>query len=383
MDEDKNKNESYSEKLAREKKEREEKFEKLKADILKDLKTNPKFIPFFEPFNDISVEDFKLYYARRKAELIVYGIYAVDEEEESCSRYSQMASEKIWEIQQEKLLRLNYKWNAELIKIKEVDIAQDFEFWSFHIVRCPFIPAITQEEFDTYMDYIKSSSFEEINYEPVLWQNIQNYKYQYLSSAKEEDYGDGTPYWYRYCEKNKGLAELYNLPSARSEKEEFYSKLYYEEQEKGEKKKNIVKEDKDDRPDLNAYDNEQFEEFLKFFEDSRLLRIHRAFEKDEERDTDGELNQVLKILQPEPANIEIRYNKDWRLGLIEAANEYQKKRLIEELPKAYKKYLFRINAGLGLEEKDDSDFLDYSIAFHKKIILHGRVLNNEPEDFNF
>ncbi len=383
MEEDKNQIESYAEKFEREKKEREEKFKKLEAEFLVDLKTNPRYIPFFEPFSIISVENFKMYYSHRKAELIVYGKNAIDNEDQSLSRYSQMAGEKIWEIQQEKLLRLNFKWNAELIKIKEVDTTWDFDYWSLHIVRCPFIPAITQEEFDEYMDYIKSSTFEEIKYEPALWQDIESYKSQYLSGSTEEYYGDGTPYWYRYNEKKRGLADIYKLPYIRGDKEEFYSKLYFEEQEKGKEKKNIVKNDQDDRPYLSAYDNEQFEEFIKLFEDNRLLRIHRAFEKDKERDTDSELNEALKVLQPEPVNIEIRYNKDWRQGLIEAANEYQKKRLIEELSKSYKKYLFRINAGLQFEENDSSENLDYATAFHKKIILQGRALNNEPEDFNF
>ncbi len=392
MEEDKNQNESYAEKFEREKKEREEKFKKLEAEFLVDLKTNPRYSDFFEGYSQSSVEHFAERFAHHKALLLVYGGYSLDEEENYITKYYEKGEELIWDIQQRKLFDLQIKWRAEQIKIPEIEICIEFEYWEKHIKSCPFITPITQDEFELYMAYLNDSSYEDIFYWDYYSSDYQDYeelKKFYFYLDKHEEYYKEPPPWYEFYESRTGLSALYLLPDIRGTKEDFYFHLYYEDKKKreAEKNKDIPKvEVKYEYKDNIPLDYGFMQEFVKKFEDEDTFRKYLGYRRIIEMEHDDDLAEARDTLQYADRIMPIYYNKNWKEGIFEAAHNYEKIKLIEEMPKVYADYLFRLRTGIGFEDDEAevrTKYLDDLIVDFKNEILEGRLLNGEPADFNF
>ncbi len=356
----------------------------LEKEILDELNTNPKYVEFLNQYSEHSVDSFKKYYAMRKAYVMINGARALEDEEYKALEYSLMAEEYIWHIQQRKLFDLQCRWRAEQVKIKEIEAASDFNEWSEKIEMCPFITPITKEEFELYMSFVDTSKMEDIQTDYITtWQEYEDFKAHY-TDIESDYYIYEIPGWYEYYENKTGLGSLYLLKDIHGEKEEFYREIC----RANERKKNEeAMKDKptpviDRRPYLNYYDNEVMLKFLSKFEDGNFIIKWQAYLNSIETVDDPQLKYAIETLQNATEDLEINYNRSWRAGIITAANEYKRKRLFEELPKAYNDYQFRLANGLGFKMHFEKRH-KYSAEFDKKIILDGRELNGEPRDFNF
>ncbi|MCL5031112.1 MAG: hypothetical protein M1480_19070 [Bacteroidetes bacterium] len=391
MDEDKNKNESYAEKRARERKEWAEKFKRLESEFLSDLKTNPRYSSFFEPYKKSSVDSFIESYAHHKARLLVYSDYCLSNEEDYITKYYNKAEEIIWDIQQRKLYDLQIKWRAEQIKIPEVEISYEFLYWERHIKSCPFISPISQDEFDLYMAYLNYSSYNDIFYwdfNSKGYQDYEDFKKQYFYLDKHEEYYTDPPPWYEFYESRTGLGVLYLLPDLRGTKEDFYIDIYIENKRKIEEEKNKDKpkaEVKYEHKESIPWDYGFIEEFIRKFEDEDTYRKYIGYRRIVEME-DDDLADAIETLHYADRIMPIGNNKNWKDGIIEAAHNYEKIKLIEEMPKVYADYRFRVNAGIKFEGDDRAlrkKYLDGVVDHFKHEILEGRMLNGEPADFNF
>lgn len=356
----------------------------LEKEILDELNTNPKYGEFLNQYSEHSVDSFKKYYAMRKAYVMINGARALEDEEYKALEYSLMAEEYIWHIQQRKLFDLQCRWRAEQVKIKEIEAASDFNEWSEKIEMCPFITPITKEEFELYMSFVDTSKMEDIQTDYITtWQEYEDFKAHY-TDIESDYYIYEIPGWYEYYENKTGLGSLYLLNDIRGEKEEFYREICRanERKKNEEAMKDKPKSVIDRRPYFDYYNSEVMLKFLSKFEDGNFIIKWQAYINSLEAEDDPVLEYAIETLQNATEDFEINYNRSWRAGIIAAANEYKRKRLLEELPKAYNDYQFRLANGLGFKMHFEKRH-KYNAEFDKKIILDGRELNGEPRDFNF
>ncbi len=359
-------------------------YERIKKEILNDLNTNQKYKSFYERYNQRNMERFKEYYAGKKAFAINHGDLYEGIENKMALMFKEMAEDHLWRIQQRKLFDIQCRWRAEEITLKDVVIIDDFRVWEKRISECPFITPISQDEFDLYMQFAEGSDYDDvIDEEATAWQEYDDFKEQYFN---EEDgiYYTLKPYWYEYYEGKTGLSSLYLLDDVRGRKEEFYCNLAREEHRKkiDEMYKDKPKQPEDNRPEFDFYDMDNIYVFMEEFEDARLIDKLRAFENGMKYNDDPQFEKAMEILEYADPFTPIEFNEDWKDGIVNAAGEYTKRKLLEELPKAYNNYLFRLRNGLAFETGDNRrrDFIREGYA---EQILRGRELNGEPKDFNF
>ena len=82
---------------------------------------------------------------------------------------------------------------------------------------------------------------------------------------------------------------------------------------------------------------------------------------------------------PMPAN----YN--WQDAIKQAANSFVNKKTAEALPEAWEQYLMKKQMNIAFSSETEhmhKTFLQLK-KFYEELILQGRKLSGEPEDFNF
>ncbi len=381
-----NKGEGESSKEGSKKLTEDEIFELKKKECLEEINKNPKYQEEFEKYNPYSLDSFKSRYAAAKANISIYGNNYIRNEERIAMLYRAEAEERFWDIQQKKLFDLQCRWRAEEIKIPEIVISEEFHYWEEHISICPFIPNITQQELDLYMEFISSFPYDEKIEWVGNWQDYDEFKMHLTKDANAEWDSEEYSLWYKFHDSRTGQNLFQTLPDIRGKKENFYLDIIRERRrkEREEHEKNSPANNTDKRPDLNSY-YEDYEKFIKRFEDVKLLDLHKANDRREGMDEDRGLNNAIETLQTADETVEADYNENWRQGIIDAANGYRRKRILQELPKTYKDYKFRLSLNLLPEDtsKISRDHKAAMVKLLKKEILEARKINGESEDFNF
>ncbi len=360
----------------------------LSEEYLKDLNENPKYKDFFEQFNASSVELFKESYAKDKADIAVRKEYFIHQCEDNESTFSVMASRLLWQIQQRKLFDLQCLWRAEQIEIPEITVSEDFKVQSENIEHCPFLPPITQIEYDRYISFLEQADFDDLfTYDRYFsdWQNYDDFK-DYAADIESEYIGDEPPEWYQYYELVTGLSTLYNLPDIKGGKERKYADLARERDRKlwEEKNKNKQALPPDTRPRLDFFDREMKTEFIKRFEDYKTQYTYECNDTYYSVYDDRDLDDAIETLHLADRTVYLDPTLPWRESIIASANNYSKQRIIEAFPGVYKNYLFRIENHLEFEKKQKSMpiYLNSSEIL-KGLILDGREILGEPRDFNY
>ncbi len=358
-------------------------FELKKKEYLEDLNTNPKYKEVFDNYLPSSLDSFKIDYTLMKANLFLYGKFYIKLEEESVTKYYKAAQKRFWDIQQKKLFDLQCRWRAEEIKIPGIEVCADFESWGQHISICPFLPPVTQHEFDLYIEFISLNGIKE-SYEWIYnWQDYEEFKENFEKDCETDDC---YPLWYKYHDSMMNLDYMHKLRDIRGEKEEFYLDIIREIRQKGNEEKNKGKPPivYDKRPGVHDDPNSVIE-FIELFEDAKLLKMHKALTRSYEADDDEVLNEAIKTLETADETMDMNFNDNWRRGILTAADKYKTKRIIKELKKYYNDYLFRLNINLPMEDTYDkeTDTAAFKIQWRKEDILKAREIRGEPGDFNF
>jgi len=355
----------------------EKKLIKMINEIRSDLKTNPQYKNFFDKYNPLSVESFIDNYAIRKSRYLTFGEMLSKNEENTMLRQQIEADERLWEIQRKKLFDLECRWRAEQIEIEQIEISADFEFWSKNIENCPFLEKITEDDYELYLEYLLSDGFYDYNLD-FSWMGYVDIK-QSLSE-------DGNiPPWYEFYDIHKGTGSLLFLPDIRGEKEEYYLNLWKKniaETKKKQKKKSVTL---DSRPRLYGYDLSVIENFIKKFENKRLLEYFKLYEKELNKSND-EVDQAIQILKESDEMIPIESHYDWRSAVIQAARRLEQRKIADSFKQAYKKYLYRDRVGIAHEIHSNENSIEWVkdwVEELKREIIEARRMNNEPANLNF
>lgn len=343
-----------------------------------DLRTNKRYQEFFNKFNPSSIEDFIENYSIKKARYITYGKMLKNLNENTTLRRQIEAEERLWEIQRKKLFDLECKWRAETIRIPEIEITTDFEYWEKNIENCPFLTPISEEEFEMYIEYLLSEDFYDFNMEYV-YMSYKNIKEIYLEN-------NSLPPWFEFYNLRKGTGPLITYPDTRGEKEEYYINIWQNFNSSKLNGKKIQKElTYDTRPFLNSHELSIIEDFIKKYEDDKILEYFQLYESELNKSND-EIDQAVKILKESDETIPIESNYDWKSAVIQAARKYEKKKLAESMRVAYNKYKYRLQVGIAQESLTHESNIQWIRDWRDEVknkITQGRELINEPADLNF
>jgi hypothetical protein len=359
--------------------------DKLKQEILSDLKKNPKYKEFFSTYNKQTVQAFIKHFADAKWRYLKYGEMYLKKEDEETSRYKFRAEQYFWQIQQKKLFDKQCLWRAEKIQIPEIQLSNEFNYWEEAVKTCPFIDPVTETEFNLFLEFINSEYFEFDNdYEYCSWQSY------YMVFEDDESLDEDMPGWYQFHNKKTGSGELMKLPDIRGTKESKYIKFASKERMEIYKEEHPeYNEDNHDKRPSISFGNDELISFIKRFEDPVLLKYHALIDRGEYDDNDlPGFSKALEDLKNAEIPIPVSEGASWQETIINSMAEHELRMLNKALPIVFDEYLFRVqnNIAMGYSDKEiesqerNKKTLDDN---YRKSILQGRKLNGEPEDLNF
>jgi hypothetical protein len=375
----------------------QEKFEEeIRAEIIRqqteeELKNNTLYQSFFNQFNPTSVESFIRNYARRKAIYMTRGHEYMNSNEQSELKYKLLAEESLWAIQQKKLFNLQCDWRAEKIKLKGLEHSTQFTLFSANIQLCPFISPISRAEVELYISYLKSGYAK-----PLFgfdnWQDYEAFKAEAESGSIpgiDSELGEHMPRWFQYFDEHMGTSHLLMQDDVRGRKENKYRSIARQKQlEDIRSKSKTEKQSTESRPYLSIFDLEQVENFVRKFEDRKVLDLYRAVEHFQQMlDDHMEVDEALETLKSAKTKVATKSNQDWKASIIEAAMNYEMSQIASCLPAVFQEYQFRAENGINFpqrmidKKKEEYAFQMCEIA--KQQILEGRSMYGEDESLNF
>jgi hypothetical protein len=295
-------------------------------------------------------------------------------------RFENEGAEELVNIQWKKFFNIECLWRAEKIKVPEVEHTYDFIYWSEDLSHCPFLPPLTEDEVELYIEYVLGDRYEEEM--ETDWDNLR--RAMEADPGDDDDYDDMYPEWFTVFDMRYGTEGLIKLPDIRGEKEDFYLDLYYED-----KRKREPKEEKSESPPntlqmLEYYRLEAIEAFIKEFEDEKLLRYFHLVEELNEPYGDWDLNVAVDRLREAGEPVPIEAANNWRDAVVKAWDDYHRRKLAEGIRAAYRDYCMRLENKVTVQDEaeDMADWEEFRKT-HKDELVKGRVLNGEPPDLNF
>ncbi len=378
---------SYEEK----RKAADENMKKVEAETRNWLETNENIKTYFNRFGKYWADDFVKGYPVLKARFMRYGHELGDQPEKHQIAYLEKAAEALAIIQLKKLFDVMCQWDANLLKLDGIDCSWDFLPWEEDIFNCPFISPVTDEDVKLYLQFMDTEEWDK--HTEVMLIHYESYR------DEDAEY-DRIPAWFIFENDHSGNDKYLQLPKERTEKEEFYRGFWFKERdaefekkyESGELKRHVP----DERPQISIHKYTDVERFIQEHEGKDVLIAFRKYydyfteqliREDPDDEEDGWLNEqvdsIIHHLTGVKEKIPIEANDDWREGLIEAFEAYERKQIKEALPYAYSDYQMRRELNIDTaDQKKKSDNAEHA-RFRREQILRGRELNGEPRDFNF
>jgi hypothetical protein len=79
-------------------------------------------------------------------------------------------------------------------------------------------------------------------------------------------------------------------------------------------------------------------------------------------------------------NVPVEANENWQEAVPLAAAHYRSKKIAESIYAAFDEYKMNLGLGISFPEKEDSRIQS---DFYNNLVLLGRKLNGEKEDFDY
>jgi hypothetical protein len=337
------------------------------------------------------------------------------------------AEECLGNIQQRKLFQKNCEWRAGLFNHPAIECSDDFKYWEYNILNCPFIDPITVEDVELYIEFLNQYFGENLAF-LGHWQDYDTYCTDRITvvgqmnkeeddeeddDEDDEDFESDTfdeedafdeeddneeddshlmPPWYIFWDERRGAGNYRLLTDIRTDKEREYSRLAYEE-ERQQALEKFKKQPPDKRPWLSLFGRDKLVPFITQYEKpSEKDKILKAFEVEQKVYHDAEeekamywVKEAWHDLSDCWENFPIAPNiTDWKKALIATAKNWNHHKLIRMIPIVYDEYVFRMETGIAhpYDHKREDDWRKMT-SMHKEKILRGREIKGEPRDFNF
>lgn len=351
-----------------------------------ELKNSEAAKAYFSNYQPDSIENFMRNYATRKIHLIqCQEFYSGEYHEKEISEldFQKKAEEMLGLILQKKLFNIQLRWRAGQLVIDGVDVAYDFVFWAKHVLACPFIPPITRHEVELMKEYLlRFDEDDGIDDYFYSWQD-----YDELTSKSENGLMDDLPRWYEFYDSRMRTGALLVLPDHKGTKEEFYLDLIRIPAAEN----NTQSGNPEPAPYLFAWGQEVFD-FAKYFETDKhfraLFKYYKYYEeKEHQRPNYEDLEEAVRFLLTADRPVYPNAHLTWDKAILAAAKEYKNTKIVEALDFVFDEYLMMKELGFtkekSLEEIEKEYNEDHLVQLFRKSILKGRVLNGDPEDFNY
>jgi hypothetical protein len=363
-------------------------FKDLEKAFYAELRDSDHAKAYLEQFNARHIDYFMETYARKKVELAkAYEYYneILREKEDYELSFHKKAEYVLEAILQKKLFNLQLLWRAGQQQIEGIDICYDFHFWESHIASCPFIPSIEEHEKEVMKEYLLTANeFDNEIDSPMVvsWQD-----YDELTQKDEHGHMEDMIAWYEFYDSRMGTGALLNLPDLKKEKETFYLRLVREKN--GQHPIPYVNEDH--RPLLIGLGDELIA-FAKFFEsDKYFIQLFKGYEiqytKESRIPFPEDVELSIAILSSADRPIYLPSHLIWDEAIVYAAKHYNNVKVAEALDVVYEEYRMFDELGLSFKESPETIKKAYEkddiTQMVRKLILQGRALNGEPEDFNY
>lgn len=350
-------------------------------EIIRDLKENPAYEPFFSQYDPNSVDFFIKYYATVKVEMYKNADYYRESYEGFSSYHRDAAEELLWLIQEKKLFNLECQWRAGMVEIPEIQISDDFHYWYNNIKNCHLISPISVDELNLMIEFTEKSE-EDLKYPESGggWVSYELFKSYY----QDDNEGQEPPEWYEFYDLCFGTGSLMLLPDIKGEKESIYRRTSFEKA-KEERERNQENTDSEPRPvfkpSIYTSDNSYMQAFVTGYqseEDKKYYKYYRAYH--DATCLKYDVEEAINYLSSFAEIIPIEAGNDWREAILDAARKHTNKRIGEYLPLVYEDYLTHLELGLTYEE--DTSSIE-TIKYIKEEILKGRAILGESRDFNY
>ncbi len=346
-----------------------------------------------------TVESFGKSYGTAFANQRAYGASFGQWLEDQNLRFREKAEELLWQIQQKKLFDLQCRWRANQVTLPGVEIVEDFDYWNDRLHRCPFVPAITDEEFALYQAYAESSDFDE---DESCDQDYDRYKQE--QTGDPDDGGIEMPEWYQFHNARTGAGALLLLPNVRGERQAHYEQVYQQHRaarSEVEKAAAPVAEvppppppppaTPDPRPPLTWHDwhsenpkpDRAALDFLRRFADPGVLQHYKAVASTRFDDR-AKVQRAFDVLLEVRETVTMVAHPNWREAIQLTAARYQREQTVAALTAVYEDY--RLREQLNLAQAPYTEYPDQSYAvlvWEKMGVLKGRILSGEPATFDY
>ena len=142
--------------------------------------------------------------------------------------------------------------------------------------------------------------------------------------------------------------------------------------------------DKEGRPHLNFYRQENTDWFVETFEDKLTKQYYKAYRWNTRNNNDEEdLDTLMQLLLGADEFVPIEAHYNWKEALKKAGEKYRAKKISEAMPEALEQYELHVSMNIAFPEKENIFSLRPARDAILKEILKGRQLNGELEDLNF
>lgn len=365
--------------------EKQKYLKQLEEHFYEEIKNSDEANAYFANYRPDSIENFRKTYVSRKAHLVQCQHYYAEkyhEKEISELSFQKKAEEMLGLILQKKFFNMQLRWRAGQLEIDGIDISYDFEFWAKHILSCPSIPAVTQHEVELMKEYLlRFDEDDEVDDRYRQWQD-----YDELTEKSENGLMDDLPNWYDFYDSRMGTGALLLLPDHKGTMENFYM----DQSRKTIENKPTQTNTQEPAPYLYGWGKDIFD-FAKNFEKDKhfraLFKYYKYQEEKEHRSPDyNDLEQAVRFLQTADRPIYPKSHLTWDNAIMAAAKEYKNTKIVEALDFAYDEYLMMKELGFNKESPQEikaQHDRDEIVGIYRKNILKGRMINGEPEDFNY
>lgn len=362
--------------------------------IIHELTTKKKYKKYFEQYNPESVKHFIRSYAFYKSNLYAIGPTYKYLDESHKSIFKDKAKEYLHLIQQEKLVRLQFEWNKETMKLEGIECNPDFYYYYEFPFECPFLPPITKDEIDDLYFFLMSDEFysHEFNsdqrYSSLFEETFRQFEDVYVFD--DDDQNEGLPKYHYFLMEKYRLKPLLSDSLIRAKKENIYINMGREElrnfyMKQGEEMKKNPRKDYDYRPQLRIYNHEILRKFIAAFEKPEILKYYDVMYRERKKGDDGATNSAIHYLEKVKEQVTVIANDNWRTGIIEAAEKNKREKAARALYEVFDTYQKHIETKKTpfIKKENPGQTLSKSKVYHRRNLLRGRELAGEPRDFNF